>query len=143
MRDCAPNLMWWYIYDLPANFLISRELARIRQGGISRKQSKHLQKARDARGKENIPAGPLPQPSLSPKSRALADNVRLQAEVKQMKNKQKNAARHEKQLKKKNAELKNKVDEAQKQLHKATAHGEAQFRTVLKKRTVCSRALLQ
>ncbi|KAJ7029468.1 hypothetical protein C8F04DRAFT_1187683 [Mycena alexandri] len=111
-RDCAPNLMWWYIYDLPANFLISREMARIRQGGISRKQSKHLQKARDTRGKEDIPVGPLLQPPLSPKSRALADNVRLRAEVKQMKNKQKNAARREKQLKKKNAELKNKVDEA-------------------------------
>ncbi|KAJ7731851.1 hypothetical protein B0H16DRAFT_1770785 [Mycena metata] len=103
--------------------------------GLSRKQKTQRRQALEARNKENVPGGSLPQPPLSPKSHALADNVRLQAEVKQMKKEKKNAARRENRLKKKNADLKNKVEEAQKQLNEATAHGEAQVRMVLKKRT--------
>ncbi|KAJ7748889.1 hypothetical protein B0H16DRAFT_1725282 [Mycena metata] len=46
-------------------------------------------------------------------------------------------------LKKKNAELKNKVDEAQRQLDEATAYGEAQVRAVLSKRTEDARGWQQ
>ncbi|KAF8215156.1 hypothetical protein K438DRAFT_1955143 [Mycena galopus ATCC 62051] len=104
------------------------------KNGKSRKQAKHLKKARDARGKENIPQGPLSQPPLSPKSHALADNMRLVAEIKQLEKEKKNAARRENRLRKKVADLNTKTQEAQEELRKATAHSEAQVRTMLKKK---------
>ncbi|KAJ7748993.1 hypothetical protein B0H16DRAFT_1461491 [Mycena metata] len=113
-------------------------MGRVPRSGKSRKQTKHLKKARDARGqeKENIPAGAfkLPQPPPSPKSHTLADNVRLVAEIKQLEKEKKNAARREKRLKKKNEALKKKMQEAQDELRTATAHSEARVRAVLKKK---------
>jgi chromosome segregation ATPase len=104
------------------------------KSGKSRKQAKHLKKARDARRKENIPNRPLSQPPLSPKSHALADNVRLVSEIKQLEKEKKNAARREKRLRKKITDLNAKTQEAQEELRKATAHSEAQVCTMLKKK---------
>jgi hypothetical protein len=58
--------------------------------------------------------------------------VRLVAEIKQLEREKKNAARRERRLRKKIADLKTKTEEAQEELRKATAHSEAQVRTMLK-----------
>ncbi|KAJ7784853.1 hypothetical protein DFH07DRAFT_763466 [Mycena maculata] len=90
-----------------------------------KKQTRHMQKMRDARGtaqKENIP--------LSPKSRAIETQKHradaAEAENDKLKQDKKNSARRERRHKKKIADLKQKTKEAEDKLKKAIAYGEAQ-----------------
>ncbi|KAJ7502570.1 hypothetical protein B0H11DRAFT_2274704 [Mycena galericulata] len=112
------------------------------------KQRRHMQKMRDARGepknaeKENKPNS---QSSLSPKSRAIQNHKRradaaeisekkIIRENEQLKREQKNSARREKRHRQKINKLKQRVKEAEDELQKATAHGEAQVRKILKRK---------
>ncbi|KAJ7215067.1 hypothetical protein GGX14DRAFT_392325 [Mycena pura] len=112
------------------------------------KQRRHMQRMRDARGapknagKENEPNF---QPSLSLKSRAIQDLKRradaaeisekkIIRENEQLKREQKKAARREKRHRQKINNLKQRVKEAEDEFQKATAHGEAQVRKILKRR---------
>ncbi|KAJ7902286.1 hypothetical protein B0H13DRAFT_2275018 [Mycena leptocephala] len=112
------------------------------------KQRRHMQKMRDARvtpkstGKENEPNS---QSSLSPKSRAIQDHKhradaaeisekKIIRENEQLKREHKNSARREKRHRQKINKLKQRVKEAEDELQKATAHGEAQVRKILKRK---------
>lgn len=112
------------------------------------KQRRHMQKMRNSRGartntgKENQPSF---EPSLSPKSRALQNHKRraeaaeisekkLIRENEQLKREQKNSERREKRHRQRINKLKQHIKEAEGELEKATAHGEAQVRKILKRK---------
>jgi hypothetical protein len=107
-----------------------------------------MQKMRDLRGartntgKENQPSS---EPSLSPKSRALQNHKhraeaaeisekKLIRENEQLKREQKNSERREKRHRQRINKLKQNIKEAEGELEKATAHGEAQVRKILKRK---------
>ncbi|KAJ7618017.1 hypothetical protein FB45DRAFT_1034258 [Roridomyces roridus] len=113
-------------------------MPRAPRTGTPSKQRKHLKTAsaaaKEKREKENIPAVPLSTPPPRPNARILADNVLLRSQVQRLKSAKKNAVKRENRLRKKVQELECKTKDAREELKKATAHGEAEVRAVLKKK---------
>jgi chromosome segregation ATPase len=112
--------------------------------GLSLSKKKQLREACNAHetfsntGKENTNPSTPWQLVLSPKSRQIQRHKQradaAEAENQKLKHEQKNAARREKRHKQKISKLEQEIKEAEDELSKATAHGEAQVRSVLKKR---------